>query len=317
MLHDRISLAVYGLVSAAGLYIVLFGGQAYLTQVVIWIALSIALAASLRFMLLVGEVNLGVGAFFGIGAYAAAVFCLELGLPTLPAILGGGVLAALLSIPFGYLTLRLTGHYFMLISFSLTEITRLLYTQSSWLGGNSGLVGITPDLTAFPVIVLAICASIFLLLVLLERSHLGRLFSAISQNEAMVRAVGVSVSRTKMLCLIISSFTAGIAGSAFAYANTVIAPGDFGFLLPVIALAYVKIGGQAHPVGIIIGTVVLSVLSQLVISFGAQDMLLYGAAIVLTMLFMPVGIVGLIFRKAHQPQRGAQRSALALKGQPQ
>jgi branched-chain amino acid transport system permease protein len=294
---------------------VLFGGHAYLTQVVIWIALNIALAASLRFMLLAGEVNLAVGAFFGIGAYTAAILALKLACPGLLSIIAGGGAAALASIPFGYLTLRLSGHYFMLISFALTEISRLIYTQSEWLGGNSGLVGIVPGLPGFPVIVLLISAAIFLLLALLERSHFGRLLGAIAQNEAMVRAVGVSAARIKLLCLVISSFTAGVAGSTLAYANTVIAPGDFGFLLPVTALACVKIGGQAHPAGAVIGTVILSILSQLLIGYGAQDMLLYGAAIVLTMLFMPSGITGLIFRTERSAAPPAARFAFALKRQ--
>ena len=74
-----------------------------------------------------------------------------------------------------------------------------------------------------------------------------------------------------------------------------IAPGDFGFLLPVFALANVKIGGDSQPLGAVLGAVILSVLSQLMIGFGAEDTLLYGAAIVLTMLFMPRGVVGLLF----------------------
>jgi branched-chain amino acid transport system permease protein len=114
---------------------------------------------------------------------------------------------------------------------------------------------------------------------------------------------------------VVSSFTAGVAGSTLAYANTVIAPGDFGFLLPVTALAYVKIGGQAHPAGAVIGTVILSILSQLLIGYGAQDTLLYGAAIVLTMLFMPSGITGLIFRTGQPAAPPATRIAFAMKRQ--
>jgi len=295
MPRDSVAAAVYALVAAAGLGIALFGGQPYLTQVTGWMALSMALAMSLRFMLLVGEVNLAVGAFFGIGAYGGAILFLKAGLPTAAAILGGGLLAALLSVPFGFLTLRLTGHYFMLISFALTEILRLIYTQSAWLGGNSGLVGIAPGMRDFPLAILAISAATLALLILLERSHLGRLFAAIAQNQAQVEAVGVSVANVKLLCLAVSSFTAAIAGGTFAFANTVIAPGDFGFLLSVFALAYVKVGGQAHPVGTVIGTLLLSILAQLMLGFGAQDTLLYGAAIVATMLFMPQGVAGALW----------------------
>ena len=143
-----------------------------------------ALAISLRFMLLVGEVNLGVGAFFGFGAYTAALLSLRLGAPTAGSdprrrrVGGRGI------DPIRYLTLRVSGHYFMLVSFALTEIARLVYTQSPLLGGNSGLVGIVPDLPGFPYIVLGIVVAIYVVLVALERSHLGRMFAAISENAA-------------------------------------------------------------------------------------------------------------------------------------
>ena len=296
MPRDSVANVGYGVALAIALAIVVFGGRPYLTQVTIWMALSIALAMSLRFMLLVGEVNLAVGAFFGIGGYGAAILFLKFGLPTALAVPGGGVLAAAASIPFGLLTLRLTGHYFMLVSFALTEILRLIYTQSHWLGGNSGLVGIVPDIPGFNVVILVTSAAIFALLLSIERSHLGRLFAAISQNRAQVSSVGISVANIKLLCLVISSFTAGIAGASFAFANTVIAPGDFDFLLSVFALAYVKVGGQAHPLGTVVGTILLSVLAQFMMSFGAQDTLLYGTAIVATMLFVPEGIVGSVWR---------------------
>ncbi len=184
----------------------------------------------------------------------------------------------------------------MLISFALTEVLRLVYTQSATLGGNSGMVGIVPHLAGFPAFVIVLTGATFLALLLLERSHFGRIVRAVSDSESMVRAVGISVPNTKHLCLLVSSLVAGMGGSTFAFANTVIAPGDFGFLLPVFALAYVKIGGQSHPVGAVLGTVVMSILAQLVIGLGAQDTLLFGAAIVLTMLFMPEGFIGLIDR---------------------
>ena len=70
-------------------------------------------------------------------------------------------MAGLFSLPFGYITLRISGHYFMLISFALTEVLRLIYTKSTLLGGNSGLVGMYPDLTAYPALVMAFSATMF------------------------------------------------------------------------------------------------------------------------------------------------------------
>jgi branched-chain amino acid transport system permease protein len=294
--RDRIYFTAAAVLFIAAFFVCVLARNPYFVQVIVWMALNAVLALGLRFMLLVGEVNLGVGGFFGLGAYTAAICTIVFGLPTLVAIVFGTVLAGLLSLPFGYVTLRVSGHYFMLISFALTEVLRLVYTQSTWLGGNSGLVGIVPDLPAFPALVIVLAGFVFVVLVLLERSHFGRLIRAIADSEAIVRAVGISVPLVKLMCLAVSSLVAGIAGAVFAFANTVIAPGDFGFLLPVFALAYVKIGGQSHPVGTLFGTVVMSLLAQLMIGFGAQDTLLFGAAIVLTMLFLPEGFIGIFDR---------------------
>lgn len=265
----------------------------YVVQVVVWMALNAMLALALRFMLLIGEVNLGVGGFFGVGAYTASVCALLLSLPTMVAIVVGAAAASLVGLPFGYLTLRVSGHHFMLISFALTEVLRLLYTQSPILGGNSGMVGIVPSVPAFPTLVVFTAGVTFVVLLRIERSHFGRIVRAVADSEKMVLAVGIRVSGVKLLCLMISAFVAGLAGSLFAFANTVIAPGDFGFLVPVFALAYVKVGGQSHPTGAIIGTVLMSVVAEMVIGLGAQDTMLVGAAIVLIMLFLPDGLLGL------------------------
>ena len=210
MRRDRVELAAAGFAFALGLVLLLTGsGGAYVAQVVVWVSINIILACSLRVMLLVGEVNLAVGGFFGVGAYVAAVAFLTLGLPMLVGIALGALVAGLFSLPFGYVTLRTSGHYFMLISFALTEVLRLIYTKSMLLGGNSGLVGMYPDIKGYPLLVLALAVAIFLGFYFLDRSHLGRVFSAVAQNEKVVRSVGIHVSRVKLLCLVISSCAAG------------------------------------------------------------------------------------------------------------
>lgn len=294
MQRDRIYFSIAALLFAAALAVCATMREGYFVQVVVWTAINVVLALALRFMLLVGEVNLGVGGFFGLAAYATAVLAANFHLPTLAVIVAATLFAGAASVPFGYLTLRVSGHYFMLISFALTEVLRLVYTQAGYLGGNSGFVGIVPDLPMFPMMVIGISGVAFVVLLRLERSHFGRIVHAVADNQQMVQAVGISVPNVKLLCLLVSALAAGLAGSCFAFANTVIAPGDFGFLLPVYALAYVKIGGQSHPVGTVLGTVIMSTLAQLVIGMGAQDTLLFGASIVVTMLFMPAGLVGLM-----------------------
>lgn len=115
---------------------------------------------------------------------------------------------------------------------------------------------------------------------------------AIRNNDAIVETVGINVHLTKVICLGISSVVAGIAGALLAYSNNVISPGDFGFLLAVYALAYLKVGGESH-LGRGGRAVVLTLLGQFALSFGPYEHIFYGAAIVISVLLMPGGLIGL------------------------
>lgn len=273
--------------------------ETYTLKVILWISLNILAAATLRFVMLTGELNIATAAFWGIGAYAAGILTAWYEVPFTLAILLGGLVPMLVSIVFGYVTLRTKGPYFMLISFAFTEVLRLIYTQSEIIGGNSGMVGIysprwlDPFYSLLVVIVTIVLVGIMFWL---ERGAFGRLLKAIQNNDAVVESVGIDVHKIKIICLALASFAAGVGGALFAHANRVISPGDFSFLLAVYALAYVKIGGEAHVSGAIIGAVALTLLNQYVISFGHFEHLLFGGAIVIAMLILPNGLLGLIDR---------------------
>jgi len=293
---------IVGVMTLAGLLVLAAVGQeTYTLKVILWISLNILAAVALRFVMLTGELNIATAAFWGIGAYVAGILTAWYKLPFALAILLGGLVPMLVSVVFGYVTLRTKGPYFMLISFAFTEVLRLIYTQSDVIGGNSGMVGIYPPRWLDPYYsLLVVTATIALVGIMawLERGPFGRLLKAIQNNDAVVESVGIDVQKTKIICLALASFAAGIGGALFAHANRVISPGDFSFLLAVYALAYVKIGGEAHVTGAIIGAVTLTLLNQYVISFGHYEHLLFGGAIVIAMLVLPNGLLGLIDRLA-------------------
>ena len=275
----------------------LLAGKGYAASLITWIAIAAVLASSLRFVLLIGELNFAVAAFFGLGAYAAGVVTTVWQLPFVLALLAAGLVALAASAVFGWVTLRVKGPYFLLIGFAFTEVMRILYTRSNSLGGNSGMVGIfPPDALArhFPTFVVVLSGLLILALALVERSHLGRVFTAIRDNENVVRSVGIRVHLMKVVCFCVASFVTGVAGSLHAFANNVISPLDFGFLLSTFALAYLKVGGERHPLGPVAGAALLVLLASLAQSFGSSDHIFYGAAIVIAVLFMPDGITGML-----------------------
>jgi branched-chain amino acid transport system permease protein len=130
----------------------------------------------------------------------------------------------------------------------------------------------------------------------IERSHLGKVFSAIRSNDAIPRSVGIDVLAVKVLCLAIASFAAGLGGAFYAHANNVISPGDFTFLVSVFALAYVKLGGESKPAGPVLGAILLTLLAQFLMRYGHREHLFYGTAILLGMLVLPDGVLGLLRR---------------------
>lgn len=286
----------------------------FVSILVVWVAVNVLLTASFRFVLLIGELNFAIAGFAGIGAYVAGAATTMFALPLAVSVLAGAVAAGLVSLLFGFVTLRTKGPYFMLISFAFTEVLRLIYTRADVIGGNSGMIGIfPPDWLAPWYTTLVIAAAIACLVALhrLERSDFGKVMVAIRNNDDLVQTLGIDVHMTKVWCLATASAMAGLAGALLAHANNVISPGDFGFLLAVFTLAYLKIGGEGHITGAIVGAVGLTLLAQYAMGFGAYEHIFYGGAIVLAVLLMPDGLVGLVrrLRRERTLRRHAVRSS--------
>lgn len=268
----------------------------YGMSMVMWISLNALAACCLRFMLLIGEKNVATVAFMGIGAYAAAVATVDLQWPFPVAVLAGGVAAGLASYLFGMVTLRVKGPYFMLISFSFTALLELVYSRWDYIGSNAGIVGIYPPafLTAWmPTLVLTFSSTLILGLYLCERSSLGKLFKAIRDNDAIVGSVGISILRIKVICLVLASIGVGFVGALQAFTNSTISPPDFDFSVVIFLLAYVMVGGQSHIVGTVIGATLLTLLDQSLQGHSAWEQIVFGAAILVSMLFLPDGLIGI------------------------
>ncbi|SAK77186.1 branched-chain amino acid ABC transporter permease [Caballeronia ptereochthonis] len=290
----------------------LFAGGGYAADLVVWCAIAALTASSLRFVLLMGELNFATAAFFGIGAYTAGVCTTLWDIPFPVTLLLSGVLACAIGAVFGFITLRAKGPYFLLIGFAFAEVMRIVYTRSDWLGGNSGMVGIFPPAafgTGFPAFVVLIVGVLLLVLHAIETSQFGKLLIAVRDNENVVRSVGIRVHLVKIACFCISCFVTGIAGSLHAFANNVISPPDFGFLLSTLALAYLKVGGEHHPLGPVAGAILLVLLGSFTMGLGASEHIFYGAAIVIAMLLLPGGLMGLL--RGRMASAKTRRAALA------
>ncbi|TPP05017.1 branched-chain amino acid ABC transporter permease [Rhizobium glycinendophyticum] len=293
----RFPLGLWVVLGGTALLLSLLIQDIYLRSILNLMAISALLATSLRFVMLMGELNFALAAFTGLGAYSAGYLSTALGLPFAFAVLVAGVITALASAVFGAITLRAKGPYFLLIGFAFSEAMRVAYSKIDAVGGTSGMVGIYPPRVFedwMPFIVVSTVLLLLLAFYLVERSNFGRILFAIRENEDVARSVGIRTYICKVIAISGACFAAGLAGGLHAFVNQVISPGDFSYLLAAFALAYVKIGGEDNFLGPIVGAVLLVALSSYAIGFGGDEHFLYGGAIIIAVLLMPKGVLGLL-----------------------
>lgn len=260
--------------------------------VVPWICIHALLAMAMRLVMQAGEINLAVGAFYGIGAYTAAQMNILLEAPLLISVLAGGLLAGLASLVFGLLVLRVSGAAFILVSFAANEVFRLTLTKTDWVGGNSGIVGIFADPRATVIAMVVITGVVALLLVMLERSRWGRQFAVVENKPLLASAGGINPRAVKLLALVVAGLISGVAGGLFAHYSSVVAPPDFSYMISITVLAFVMIGGRNYLFGAVVGAAVLTFMTEEMRMFGAYEPLIYGGALMIAMVVMPKGLVG-------------------------
>lgn len=276
-------------------------GDPYWLHVYIMTCLNICLAVSLRVLWNVGLLSCGHAAFMGIGAYTSALLAKGIGLTPWLGMLAGGGLAFLVSLALGYPALRLTGIYFVLVTFAFNEVFFLIATRlREFTGGPSGLLGI-PRPTGIPSgkMAYAYFASGVLLITLtilfrFERSRVGRIWLAIRDTELRSKCVGLQTTRYKLFAFGVSSFFAGLVGAVYAHYIGFISPSDFTIWQSIYAQIYMIVGGVVAFAGPVLGSVVLTVLSEFLRAAGPLQSVVYGALLAAVMLFLPGGLISLV-----------------------
>jgi branched-chain amino acid transport system permease protein len=254
-----------------------------------------------------GQIALGHAAFFGIGAYTAALLTANAsGLLFWPAFLAAGLVTGVFGLLIGIPTLRLKGHYLALATLGFGEIMRhIFFNWREVTHGMDGIGGIpAPSLgffhfahdRSFYYLALLVLALAMVATMRLERSKYGRGLAAIRDAELAAGTSGVNVSRLKIVAFGISAMLAGFSGSLYAHLTTYISPDTFGFDLTAQVLSMVLIGGIGTTWGPVLGAVMLTFLPEMLRVSKAYYQLIYGAGIVALVVFLPVGLLGLVRR---------------------
>lgn len=288
----------------------------YWLHVYIITCLNICLAVSLRVLWNVGLLSCGHAAFMGLGAYASALLALKAGISPWLGMPLGALFAGGVAIGLGYPALRLTGIYFVILSFAFNEVFFLITTRlREFAGGPSGLVsiprpgGLPPGKMAYAYFVSFVFLITVVVLLRFERSRVGRIWLAIRDTDLRSRCVGLQTTHYKLFAFGVSSFFAGLIGGVYAHYISFISPSDFTIWQSVYVQLYMIVGGVGSFAGPIVGSSVLTVLTEFIRAAGPLQSVVYGIMMAAVMLFLPGGLISLgghfsaLFRKR---TRGAQ-----------
>ena len=247
-----------------------------------------------------GMVSFGHSAFFGIGAYVAALALVKSpGLTS--ALLLPAAVAAVGALVIGYFSIRVSGVYFIMLTLAFSQMFYAVAFQNAFLGAEDGLVGIPRPTVAgwsigslgrFHAYLIAIEGLLALFLWRVTRSPFGHVLRGIHENEARMQAVGYPVRRYKLAAFVIAGTVAGIAGALYTQFQGSVAPDAFFWTTSGQALLMVIIGGTGTLGGAMLGAAAFILLQSLVSSYTERWMLILGVTFVLLVLFAPGGIVG-------------------------
>ncbi|HXJ77393.1 MAG TPA: branched-chain amino acid ABC transporter permease [Candidatus Methylomirabilis sp.] len=288
------------LVVLALLGIPAFTTDPYWLHVLIMSALNVSLALSLRVLWNVGVLSCGHAALMGVGAYASALLATRTGASAWLGLFVGAGAAVVVAVGLGYLSLRLRGIYFVLVTFAFNEVFFLVVNR--WrdvTGGPSGIVGI-PRFTGLPpgrapyyYLALGLLALTVVVLHRLERSHVGRIWFAIRDADLRAQCVGINTVFYRVLAFVTSAVFAGAWGAFYAHYQRVVAPTDFTVWQSVYLQLYMIVGGAAAFTGPILGGATLTIVTELIRATGPLVSVIYGILLTSVMLFLPGGLVSL------------------------
>jgi branched-chain amino acid transport system permease protein len=266
-----------------------------------------------------GYVNFGTAAFFAMGAYGTVVLEKLIQPPLIVSIIFGGVIAGLVGLGAGYLTLRLRGVFFAIATLALAIVLQTVVMNWTFVGGPLGAYFIRPDsVWGFPsymnylfVIMLVLAVVTVLIARAMEVSFVGLGLAAIRADELAAGCCGVPTLRLKLLAAAVSGGLMGMAGAPFPYFVTFLDPNSaFSMDYSVNSIAMALIGGMTHWIGPVVGAILLSVIQQFatVTISSALNLLIVGLLMVGFVVVAPNGIVGLVekHRLEKRPRSGKQ-----------
>lgn len=260
-------------------------------SLVIPVGVNIILAVSLNLTTgFLGELTLGHAGFMSVGAYVGALTTINLNLPAyvefILALIIGGAFAAFFGIIIGVPVLRLKGDYLAIVTLAFGEIIRSIVNFLPVTGGSQGLKNIPlySNYKHYTMVFILVIITIVAITNLVN-SRQGRAVCSVRDNYIAAEAVGIQVSKYKIMAFVIAAFFAGMAGVIYGHNVGMIKPATFDYNKSIEILVIVVLGGMGSLKGSVIAAVILTVLPELLRGVDDFRMLLYAIVLIAMMLF--------------------------------
>ncbi|MFV0353445.1 MAG: branched-chain amino acid ABC transporter permease [Oscillospiraceae bacterium] len=295
--------AVVGLVGAAACLLMPGLTSSYMLRVLNIAMISYLCVLSVYVLLgLCGQNSFAQAGLWGVGAYITANVVMRLGLPPFVAFLASTLGTALFAFILGFAFFRLRQYYFTFASVGLMTILNGLFMN--WTAVTGGAMGLS-NIPEFSIagfvantevkkyfVILPICVLAAIVMTLLTKTSLGRSFMAVRDNEMAANCLGVNSLLTKSIAFSISGALCGAAGALYAFLSGYLSYQTFTYQQSTMYLIMIMLGGTISPSGAIIGTLIISLLQELVRPLQNYMQLIYGVGIMILMIVQPEGILG-------------------------
>jgi branched-chain amino acid transport system permease protein len=295
----------------------------YFYDIAIQVGLNAIVCIGLNLLIgYAGQISLGHAGFFGLGAYGTAILASRYGWPPLASMLVTTLAVALLAFVVGRPILRLKSHYLAMATLGMGIIIYMVISTEDGLTGGPDGISVVPlrigslvlqsERVWYWLVGVLLLAAVWLALNLIE-SPTGRALRALHGSEVGAEVVGIDAARHKVLVFVISAVFASLAGSLAAHYSGFITPGKVTFFHSIELVTMVVFGGMASTFGAVVGAAVLTTLPQLLTVFKDYEMMVFGAVMMGTMIFLPRGVVPSLARLL-APRRGVQAAEAEIQG---
>jgi branched-chain amino acid transport system permease protein len=267
------------------------------------------------------QLSFGHAGFLAIGAYAAAILTIRApAVPVPVTLLLAGLVTAVVGLALGVPCLRLEGLYLAMATLAFGFVVVEAILSLDWLTrGNDGLRVPAARLgpwvlatdTARYYLVMAVTALLIVAAVNISRTRTGRALLAVRESEIAAQASGIHLAAYKTLAFVVSAFYTGVAGGLFALVVGFLSPDSFDVFLSVDFVAMIIIGGLGSILGSVVGAAVITTLNDSLAGLQNYRPLIFGAILILSMLFMPGGIASALGKipgvRSGPPRQGEDR----------